>query len=144
MKKLVSLIAICLLIFSCKSPVKQNATVQATTDEEISSASGRDTYAVVWDWLITDDHMVGENTGAFTTELMALWKNDDIENVYFNTDAGLNTEIPFPTISFFIKAHSPEDAQLLLDSLTIVKKGNRFIYLTSRRDALARSKSGFS
>lgn len=117
-----SLIGICLVLSFCKSPVKQNSADQPTTDEEISSVVGRNNYAVVWDWSTEDEESLIENAGDITTELFSLWENNDIENVYFNTDAGLNAEMPLPTISFFIKAHSPGDAQLLLDNLTIVKK----------------------
>lgn len=122
MSKIVSLIGICLLLFSCQNPGKQNSADQQTVAEAISSEHGRNNYAVVWDWSTKDEELVKENTGAFTTELIALWSNQDIENVYFNKEAGLNIEMPFPTISFFIKAHSPGEAQILLDSLTIVKK----------------------
>lgn len=116
------LIGICLVMFSCKNSVKQNSSDQQTGAENINTSIGRNNYAVVWDWSTEDEESVIENSGAFTTELFSLWENNDIENVYFNTDAGLNAKMPFPTISFFIKAHSLGDAQLLLDSLTIVKK----------------------
>lgn len=122
MNKIVSLIGICFVLFSCNNLGSQNSTDQQTAAQDINSSVGRNNYAVVWEWLTKDLELVKENTGLFTTELIALWTNEDIENVYFNTEAGLDTEMPFPTISFFIQAFSPGDAQALLDSLSIVKK----------------------
>lgn len=116
------LVGIVLVLVSCKNPEKQNTTGQQTVAEEITVSPDRNNYAVVWEWSTKDLELVKDNTGFFTTELIELWTNKDIENVYFNMDAGLDTDMPFPTISFFIKAESTGDAQVLLDSLTIVTK----------------------
>ena len=121
MYKLFSLLTISLLLFSCSNPNKQNSQDQNAISI-VESNIGRNNYAVVWDWSTKDKELVIENASIFTKELLNLWENNDIENVYFDSEAEVKDDMHFPSISFFVKAHSLSSAKSILDDLTIVKK----------------------
>ena len=121
MNRLLGVISICILLFSCNNSVKQNSDKKETVNEKVI-AIGRNNYAVIWNWTTTNKELVQENSAAFTQELLALWEKNSIENVYFDTEAEVKNDMQFPSISFFVKAHGLEKARKILDELTIVKE----------------------
>ena len=122
MYKLFSLLTISLLLFSCNNPNKQSSQNQNPTTKEKPDIS-KFNYAVVWDWTTKDKELVIENASTFTLELLNLWENNDIENVYFDSEAEVKNDMQFPSISFFVKSQSITGAKIILNDLTIVKKG---------------------
>lgn len=122
MNKQLGLIGICLLLFSCNNSGKQNSEKNDIVNEQ-NTTIGRNNYAVVWDWTTTDKGLVVNNAPTFTKELLNLWERDDIENIYFDSEAEVKNDMQFPSISFFIKAHGIKNTRKILDDLTIVKKG---------------------
>lgn len=121
MNKLLSLFLISLILLSCNNSNKTETINQDSKANQISKI-GRHNYAVVWDWSTDDKELVTVHAATFTKELLNLWENNDIENVYLNPEVELNDKLPFPSISFFVKAHSIEAARSILNELTIVKK----------------------
>lgn len=121
MNKFLSLCLISLLLLSCNNSNKTETLNQPSKTIETSKI-GRHNYAVVWDWSTDDKALVIKHSASFSKELLSLWENNDIENVYLNPEIELNAELPFPSISFFVKAHSIEAAKSILNELTIVKE----------------------
>lgn len=119
--------AVSLLIFSCNDTKKEaleptkSETVELSTSE--TSQIGRNNYAVVWKWTTTDVQLVIDNSASISEELTSLWKQDIVENTYYNSNSKVDKLSYFPNISFFLKAASYEDAEVILNKLTIVKKG---------------------
>ncbi|MDE5424154.1 hypothetical protein L3073_18220 [Ancylomarina sp. DW003] len=121
MNRFLSLLSICLLLFSCNNPTKQKMKEKDNANEEQTTLK-KNNYAVVWDWITADKELVVKNATIFNKELLDLWKNEDIENVYFDTEAKVENDMQFPSISFFVKAQDEKEAKKILDDLSIVKK----------------------
>jgi hypothetical protein len=66
---------------------------------------------------------VEKNTTQFVDEMNSLWKNGDIENVYYNANSKIDKLEYFPNNSFFIKAKTKEKAKEMLSQLVFVKEG---------------------
>lgn len=121
MNKFLSLLGICLLLFSCNNPIKQNSEkIDIAIKENLDI--GRNNYAVILDWTTTDKEIEEENAAIFTQELLGFWEQNIIENVYFDSNTKVANDMQFPSISFFIKAHEIENARKILEELTMVKK----------------------
>lgn len=102
----------CVLLFSCTSPSSnKNSTTQSNN------------FAVVWQWAITDAKMIQEYLPAINEEMLELWRNGDIENVYYNAKSNYSNVENFPSISYFIKAESYNSAREKLSSLLAVRNG---------------------
>ena len=126
MKNIIFL-AIVALLLSCNNQSKEQessneSTPQVGTSEVDESRIGRQNFAVIWRWKTTDKQLVSDNAVTITNELMTLWKNDVVENAYYDSDAKIDKFEDFPNISFFIKAKSLEEAETILNRLTVVKK----------------------
>ncbi len=112
-----------LLIASCgdsKKKATQEIQKAVTTN---TSTIGRINYAVVWNWTTTELGLITENTENISEELSALWENDIVENVYYDSDSKNNKLAHLPNISFYLKADNEQEARETLNNLTIVKKG---------------------
>lgn len=115
-----------LLILSCENaPQKEESTetnteTSSTIDE---SKIGRTNYAVIWKWTTDDVDLVSNNTVQISNELTSYWKQDIVENAYYNADSKIDKLEYFPNIVFFLKAQTEEEAKELLDTLTIVQQG---------------------
>lgn len=84
----------------------------------------RTTYAVVWT-IETDDAALFNNTiAAHSTEVLELWKNGVIENVYIDSNKTHDVVHKGDTarVMFFIKAKSDEAAKKILDGMPLVEK----------------------
>lgn len=122
MKHTLLLLVASFLVMSCGDTKKKATTkTQAATTE--APTIGRSNYAVVWSWKTTDVNLVTENTQKISDELTALWKNDIVENVYYDSDSKIDKLANLPNISFFMKAEGIKDAESILNNLTVVKKG---------------------
>lgn len=125
MQKLLVL-SISLLVLSCGQKTKEKNSshptdVEKTTTDE--SKIGRQNFAIIWNWTTTDVQLVSDNSATISQELTNLWKKGIVENAYYNSDAKVDKLAYFPNISFFINAESYEASELLLNKLTVVKKG---------------------
>lgn len=123
MRRTLFILVASLLIISCGDSKKKVIPETQETESTEASTRGRSNYAVVWNWTTTDVGLVTENTQKISEELTALWKNDVVENVYYNSDSKINKLAHLPNISFFIKAKSIKDAESILNDLTVVEKG---------------------
>lgn len=110
MNRFLSLLSICLLLFSCNNPTKQKMMEKDNANEEQTTLK-KNNYAVVWDWITADKELVVKNATIFNKELLDLWKNEGIENVYFDTGAKVENDMQFPSISFFVKAQDEKEAK---------------------------------
>lgn len=119
------ILSLSLLVLSCGQKTKKDTSptseVEKTTNND--SKIGRQNFAVIWNWTSTDVQLVTDNSVAISEELTNLWKEGIVENAYYNSDAKVDKLSHFPNISFFIKAESYKAAELLLNRLTVVKKG---------------------
>ncbi|EAQ99741.1 hypothetical protein [Maribacter sp. HTCC2170] len=122
MRHTLLLLVVSLFVISCGDTKKKTTTETQTSTTE-SPIIGRSNYAVVWNWTTTDVKLVTENAQKISEELTALWKEDIVENVYYNSDSKVDKLAHFPNISFFIKAEDTKDAESILNNLTVVKKG---------------------
>lgn len=124
MKRTVIYLALATMIFSCKDTPKKE--VKTTKKKEATvkvDKIGLNNYAIVWKWATKDKKLVEDNLVAISNEINKLEKNGQIEIAYYNPDAKVNKFENFPNISYFLKANSKEDAQKVLNNLSIVKKG---------------------
>jgi len=126
MKKL-TLLCFVALFFSCnnqpqggKSSTELNQ--QQSTTEADDSKIGRKNFAVVWKWKTTDKKVFEENNITIAWEMEELWKKDVIVDAYFDNDTKIYKAGYFPNISCFLKAKSEEEAKMILNKLTLVKK----------------------
>lgn len=127
MKKTILVLAISVLFFSCGDKSQKKEKVDSTNQEASitndESEIGLNNYAVTWKWTTSNTELVQENLLTISEELTALWKADEIENVYYNNETDAEKLDYIANISFFLKAHSKENAEEILNKLTIVKKG---------------------
>jgi len=125
MKKLIFL-SIVALLFACNNQSKNEKTSDETNQQNTSefdeSKIGRKNFAIVWKWKTKDKQLIEDNIGDVGMEMNKLWEDDIIENLYFNKETGKENEY-FPNISSFLKAHTLDDAQKILNDLILVKKG---------------------
>lgn len=125
MKKTILLVVL-VLIVACNNGAKEKKSEsevkRQNSSKENDTKFGRLNYAVVWNWTTTDKQLVMDNTTAISNELTILWKDDIVENAYYDSDAKIDKFEHFPNISFFLKANSLEEAEATLNKLTIVKK----------------------
>ncbi len=124
MRRTLFYLAIGLFALGCGNERKKAKNEEAIKTKEAVEASkiGRNNYAVVWKWTTTDDQAVTDNSVQIGEELSALWKDDVVENVYYDTESKEDKLGFHPNVSFFLKAHSDAGARKILDDLTIVKK----------------------
>lgn len=115
------------LVFGCNKTTKDTSTetksetIESTTKQ--TSEIGKNNYAVVWNWTTTNEQLVADNAPKIAEELTSLWKKGVVENTYYNSDSKVDKLSYFPNISFSLKAVSYEDAEVILNKLTVVKKG---------------------
>ncbi|MEM9833129.1 MAG: hypothetical protein AAF944_21020 [Bacteroidota bacterium] len=116
-----------LLFIGCSSPQEKNEG--ANPDESESSLEpvtqqkyGRANYAVVWKWATTDAALIKDNIVPISNELTDLWKQDIIENAYFDAEPKTNQLANLANIAFFLKAKDQAAARSVLDGLTVVTK----------------------
>lgn len=127
MKKLLLIAIIGATLLACdnKQKEKKIETIIQTQDSTDSDNSkfGRKNFAVIWKWTTTDVKKVEENIVKFSEEMNSLWKNDDIENVYYNANSKIDKLEYLPNNSFFIKAKTKAKAKAMLNGLVLVKEG---------------------
>ncbi|UJH68838.1 hypothetical protein [Allomuricauda sp. SCSIO 65647] len=80
-------------------------------------------YAVVFNWATQDEKLVMENTVPQSDQLLALWKDSTVENVYYDAKAQYDKFSYFPNITFTLKAEDKTAAKAILNDLVMVKKG---------------------
>ena len=124
MKKILLLASIALM-FSCNNPKKEKKEVVETkTETKVEdSAYGTRNFAIVWKWTTRDKQLVTDNANNISNELTNLWKKGVVENTYYDGNAKIDKFEHFPNITFFLKTKSIENAEKVLNNLTIVKKG---------------------
>lgn len=101
-----------------KTSSDSSSAVKSKSQEGI----GRSNFAVIWKWTTDDTEHVNNNSANISMELTKLWKQDVIENAYYNTDSQVNKLSHFPNIAFFLKAKDEGTAKSILDQLTVVTK----------------------
>ena len=82
----------------------------------------RNTFAVVWNYVTTDQEMINANVADQAAETLALWKQGTIENVYMNPEAELTDSKTASNVVYFIKAKDRAEADSILNEQTFVKK----------------------
>ena len=125
MQKTILLLAISFLILSCGNQTQnkesaQNSDTQTSANDDPSKI-GRSNYAVIW--TTPNAQLISQHSEAISTEFTDLWKQDIIENAYFDKESGDVEMDQYPNIAFFLKAHSKKEAKSILDKLTLVKEG---------------------
>ena len=118
-------LALSLLVFGCNDTKKEAKTKTETVESTPTQTSeiGKNNYAVVWNWTTTDEQLVSDNSVTISNELTSLWKKGVVENTYYNSDSKVDKLSYFPNISFSLKANSYKSAEIILNNLTVVKKG---------------------
>ncbi len=124
MKK-VALFALLGILISCSNQTneKANNELKEQNAEEMNNSNfGMKNFAVVGKWGSSNSQMMSDNKTVINEELVDLWKNNKIENVYLNNEVEERLG-DYPNISFIVKAKSKKEAKIILDDLTIVKEG---------------------
>ncbi len=110
---------------SCTESQKEAANSTTTTEDTVETPKneiGKKNFAVIWNWETTEDEFVVDNLPTISKELTELWKQDIIENAYFDSEAKFTDSKTFPKVSFYLKAKGLAEAKAVLDRLTVVKK----------------------
>ncbi len=102
------------------SKSENSVASNSVVDEEAVPKLGRTTYAVIWKWATDDVDLVNNNSVKISRELAQLWREDIIENAYYNADSKNDKLENFPNIAFFLKAKNENEARSILDALTVV------------------------
>ena len=125
MNKLLLITIMGLTLLACNTKPKENKAEVSTTSQSNKEDSkfGRKNFAVVWKWTTTDVKKVEENIVKFSEEMNSLWKNGDIENVYYNANSKIDKLEYLPNNSFFIKAKTEAKAKAMLNEIILVKEG---------------------
>jgi len=125
MRHTIIYLTLSLFVFGCNDTKKEAKTETETVESTSSQTSeiGKNNYAVVWNWTTTDEQLVSDNAPTISNELTSLWKKGIVENAYYNSDSKVDKLSYFPNISFSMKAHSYESAEVILNKLSVVKKG---------------------
>ena len=125
MKHTIIYLTLSLLVFGCNDTKKEAKTETKTVESTSSQTSeiGNKNFAVVWNWSTSDEQLVSDNSPTISNELTALWKKGTVENAYYNSDSKIDKLSYFPNISFSLKAESYKSAEVILNKLTVVKKG---------------------
>ena len=87
-----------------------------------NAQENQETFAVVWEWSTDNRDTINNNLASQATELMDLWRQGVVENVYLNTEAKFADDKPMPTVVFFIKAENENGAKETLNEMVFVKK----------------------
>ena len=125
MKKL-ALLSFVAILFACNNQPQDQKTSnepnqQPATTEVDNSKIGRKTFAIVWKWKTTDKKIFEENVLTISKEMEELWKKDVIVDAYFDNGTKIYKAGYFPNISCFLKAKSEEEAETILNKLTLVE-----------------------
>lgn len=120
MKKTIFSIVALGLILSCGNT--SNPKQCHSSENKINTVQLRN-YAVVWQWAVNDADMIRDHLPALNDEMLAMWKNGEIENAYYNADSEISMVENLPNISYFLKAESYKSARQKMNSLNAVKKG---------------------
>ncbi|RLD21493.1 MAG: hypothetical protein DRI69_03905 [Bacteroidetes bacterium] len=127
MFKILPLFLFSLFLLSCgneasKKGEEDSTTTSVATDDDASRV-GYSNYAVIWTWTTENVQLVYDNSVEVANELTELWKKGVVENAYYDSESKEERLEYFPNIAFFILAPSAENAGIILDELTIVRKG---------------------
>ncbi len=127
--KNIKYLLIAFIIFGCKQSEKKEQ-VQLDESEGVENTIEKSkvpvitqNYAVVFKWATKDEKLVEANALQQADQLLALWKNNKVENVYYDSSAKVDKFSYFPNITFVIKAENLEAAEVILNNLIVVKKG---------------------
>ncbi len=127
MEKLVFTILLSFLGAACMEPAQESSSQSGTnkTDAEVVQQAkiGRRNFAVTWQWTTDNVQFVVDNSAKISAELSELWNQDIVENAYFDTDSPIDKLGNLPNVTFFLKAKTVEEAETILNDLTIVQKG---------------------
>lgn len=123
MKKVLMCAIAILCIIGCgdhkkKEEVKEKATVKNTKSAKLTQ-----NYAVVFKWDTKDEKLVEQYAMQQADQLLKMWKENKVENVYYDSEAKVDKFSYFPNISFFLKAENQAVAEKMLNDLIVVKKG---------------------
>lgn len=126
MKRITFIFALLLLI-GCKqerkAPEDSSQTVVGGTESEKEAMVIKQNYAVVFQWATRDEAKVRAHSQAQNDQLLELWKNNTVENVYYDAKAQYDSFSYFPNITFTLKAENEAAAKEILDDLVVVKQG---------------------
>lgn len=84
----------------------------------------RNTYAVVWTLETNDSELFHSTISEHSAEVLQLWKDGIVENVYIDTEKKHDDVRKGDTgrVMFFIKASSDSEAKKILDKTPLIKK----------------------
>lgn len=117
------LIAIAIIsIIGCAEKKKKETTKNENHKEELNNTYTTQNYAVVFKWTTKDEKLVEDNTVQQADQLLKMWKENIVENVYYDSSAKVDKFSYFPNITFFIKAQDKKAAESILNNLTFIKK----------------------
>lgn len=127
MKRIITLSLMALLLTNCNNQGKKQATEAeggtVVTERKQEAAKITQNYAVVFNWATDDEKLVMENSMLQSDQLLKLWGEGIVENVYYDADAKRDKFSYFPNITFTLKAVDEMEAKTILDSLVVVQKG---------------------
>lgn len=82
----------------------------------------RNTFAVVWNYVTTDQELIDANLADQAADTLALWQQGKIENVYMNRDVKLSGPETAANVVYFIKAKDRAEADAILSAKAFAKK----------------------
>ncbi|WP_299159292.1 hypothetical protein [uncultured Tenacibaculum sp.] len=124
MKKIIVLAVTIISVISCTNSKKKEKVTEkkkATEIKETKRFKASQNYAVVFKWTTKDEKLVEDNAMQQSDQLLKMWKENKIENVYYDSSAKVDKFSYFPNITFFLKAENKEAAEVILNDLVVVK-----------------------
>mgnify|MGYP000465814437 CR=1 FL=1 len=118
MKKIIVLVITIISIISCTNSKKKE---KVTEIKETKSFKASQNYAVVFKWTTKDEKLVEDNAMQQSDQLLKMWKENKIENVYYDSSSKVDKFSYFPNITFFLKAENKEATEVILNDLVVVK-----------------------
>ncbi len=116
-------ILITFFIVGCDlSPKKPTAADYEAKKVNSSKKDGKSNFAIVWKWATDDAALVARYSRQISEELTDLWKQNIVQNAYYDVESQVDAFDHFPNISFFLKADNEAEAKTILDKLTVVSQ----------------------
>lgn len=130
MNKLVKLGAVAFLsitLFSCSENTADTSTPETEKEDVAQEESTHKVshptknFAVVWNWKTDEQFLVDSVKVEQTSQLIALWEEGVVRDVYYDKEGRFDKMNNNPNISFFIKAVDIDEAKSVLDEMVMVK-----------------------
>ncbi len=112
MKNTIMILALSILVYSCNNQSQKKEVTDTSKQKNETkveqSKIGQTNYAVIWKWTTTSAELVAENAPTISNELTKLWKDNVVENAYYDNESKGDKLDYFPNIAFLSKSFTTQ------------------------------------